>query len=149
MIFYTPLTSDDVEKPSALAELVDEVCSKSKADILKQAQETIARVENGDAAGVGLEQTAVLSAVTYEIALSYVRKVDDKRMGTFNIAGFQKACNILTRLHTLHKQSGAWAFREQNRVKRADGLGRNDSRVEARILRRGTSTAEGVFDKPL
>lgn len=121
-----------------IGEMIFKLKAKSDKELVKHAQQIINDVEAGNAQGVGLEQSAALQAIVYELALKFAGRLSGKKM-----------TNLYTRLNGLHKQSSAWAYRVNNPVGKDSGLGRNDNRVQGRILRRGTSTAEGCFDESL
>ncbi|WP_118778354.1 hypothetical protein [Neisseria lactamica] len=132
-----------------IGEMVFKLKAKSDKELVKHAQQIIKDVEAGNAQGVGLEQSAALQAIVYELALKFAGRLSGKALSKNDVAGFQKMTNLYTRLNGLHKQSSAWAYRVNNPVGKDSGLGRNDNRVQGRILRRGTSTAEGCFDEAL
>lgn len=137
------------DETGTISGFVLELKAKSERELVKHAQQVINDVEAGNAQGVGLEHSAALQAIVYELALKFAERLSGSRLTTTDVVGLQKMINLHTRLNGLHKQSAAWAYRVSNPVGKDSGLGRNDRRIESRILRRGTSTAEGRFDEAL
>ncbi|UOO82025.1 hypothetical protein LVJ83_00670 [Uruburuella testudinis] len=131
-----------------VANVIEELMATDMCEIVARAQRTIEQVEAGDAAGVGLEQAAALSAVVYELILSHAHKIN-KRPTPHGVTEFTKLGNLHSKLMHQMKQSAAWAYRVKHTVTKDSELGRNDSRVQGRILRRATTTADGCFDETL
>lgn len=140
---------NDEDETGTIRDFVLELKAKSDRELVKHAQQVINDVEAGNAQSVGLEQSAALQAIVYELALKFAEQLSGSRKSSVDVVGLQKMINLHTRLNGLHKQSAAWAYRVNNPVGKDSGLGRNDRRVESRILRRGTSTADGLFDEAL
>lgn len=140
----------DAESEGALLALVAELMAESKAGIAARAQGVIDAVEAGDAAGVGLEQAAAMQAVLYEMFMLQAAK--GTKVNAMNkYQSLSRLGNLHSKLTHQLKQSAAWAYRVQNPQAQAKGagLGRNDKRVEKRILQRVSTTADGCWEAPL
>lgn len=131
-----------------LRKFIEELEAKGTSEIVARAQATIAAVEAGNAAGVGLAETAGIHAIVTELVYREAKKGASNQFGV-DAAKFSKLVNIQAKLTHQLKQSAAWQYRINNVVPKDAGLGRNDSRVARRILKRGTSTADGCFDEAL
>ncbi|WP_416189488.1 hypothetical protein ACM67B_09995 [Neisseria sp. CCUG17229] len=144
-----PLVEDKEQKfKERLTSIIQELQAQSQKEVVERAQRVIDLVTAGAAAEVGLEQAAALQALTYEFSLNTLKAAIEKPYSGQQ-ERFCRLVNLHTKLSLQLKQSAAWSYREKNFVGKASGLGRNDSRVSDRILRRGTSTAEGCFDESL
>ena len=131
-----------------LRKFIEELEAKGTSEIVARAQATIAAVEAGNAAGVGLAETAGIHAIVTELVYREAKKGASNQFGV-DAAKFSKLVNIQAKLTHQLKQSAAGQYRMNNVVPKDAGLGRNDSRVARRILKRGTSTADGCFDEAL
>lgn len=138
----------EVEMAKHLRKFIEELEAKGTSEIVARAQATIAAVEAGNAAGVGLAETAGIHAIVTELVYREAKKGASNQFGV-DAAKFSKLVNIQAKLTHQLKQSAAWQYRINNVVPKDAGLGRNDSRVARRILKRGTSTADGCFDEAL
>ena len=138
----------EVEMATHQRKFIEELEAKGTSEIVARAQATIAAVEAGNAAGVGLAETAGIHAIVTELVYREAKKGASNQFGV-DAAKFSKLVNIQAKLTHQLKQSAAWQYRINNVVPKDAGLGRNDSRVARRILKRGTSTADGCFDEAL
>ena len=140
----------EIEREDALLTLVSELMAENKAGIVARAQSVIDAVEAGDAAGVGLEQAAAMQSVLYELFL--IQAAKGSRTNAMNKnQSISRLGNLHAKLTHQLKQSAAWAYRVQNPQVQAKGagLGRNDRRVEERILKRVSTTADCCWEAPL
>ena len=146
---FTIGTQEDATPDTAfLLKFVEDLAAKSTEEIVARAQATIAAVEAGNAASVGLVETAGIHAVMTELVYREVGNGLGRRAGV-DAAQVSKLGNLQAKLSHQLRQSAAWQYRVNKVVPKDAGLGRNDSRVQRRILNRGTSTSGGCFDEAL
>lgn len=136
------------ERETPLLDMVNELMACKRDDICARAQRIIDAVEAGEAASVGLAESAAMQAVLYELFLIESAKGVNVN-GRNHYQHISRIGNLHAKLAHQHKQSAAWAYRLKNPPPQYSPLGRNDKRIEKRILKRATTTADGCWDAPL